>query len=247
MIKTSFIFLERIRKNKEQSLWSQGIKDWPTFLNTSKIRGIAPAKKAYYNRKIHEAQQALHHDNSAYFTDKLPSTQTWRLYDYFKDDACFLDIEIDSYDRINLIGISNYYQTNHFVQTINLTKPQIEQELAKYKLVITFNGASFDLPKIQKQLHLTTTIPHIDLKPLCQKLNLLGGLKEVEKTLNLKRPPHLYGNPVDLWKAFHASGDKEYLDLLLQYNAQDIENLKAIMEYCYKKMKERISCYNLKK
>ncbi|MBW3022318.1 ribonuclease H-like domain-containing protein, partial [Candidatus Woesearchaeota archaeon] len=42
---------------------------------------------------------------------------------------------------------------------------------------------------------------------------------------------------VDLWKAYHASGDKEYLQLLVQYNEEDIVNLKPLMEYCYKRLK----------
>ena len=84
------------------------------------------------------------------------------------------------------------------------------------------------------------TIPHIDLKPLCAQLGLVGGLKEVEKLLNLKRPDHLHGNPVELWKAFHASGDKEYLELLLEYNREDIENLKGVMDFVYKELTNRI-------
>jgi len=104
--------------------------------------------------------------------------------------------------------------------------------------MITFNGSSFDLPKLEKQFRITINMPHIDLKPLCVNLGLKGGLKEVERILDLRRPQHLQGNPVDLWKAFHASGDKEYLDLLISYNKEDIENLKVIMDIVYKKMKE---------
>jgi len=75
---------------------------------------------------------------------------------------------------------------------------------------------------------------------LCVKLGLKGGLKEIERILELKRPAHLYGNPVELWKAFQASGDKDYLDLLLQYNAEDIENLRGVMGYGYKELSNKI-------
>ena len=158
----------------------------------------------------------------------------WRLYNEFKDDCCFLDIEINSLGKVVVVGISNYYNTNFFVKGVNLHL--IQQELSKYKIVITFNGGAFDLPKLKKQLNITFNMPHIDLKPLCVNLGLKGGLKEVEKILHLKRPQHLYGNPVDLWKAFHASGDREYLDLLLDYNREDIENLKGVMDYVYKEL-----------
>ncbi len=239
MIRESFVFLEKCSTRRELSFWKQGIKDWQEFLGKEKIIGIAVAKKEFYNRKIREAQQALSVDNATYFVGKLPGKEMWRLYPHFKEDCCFLDIETDSYGKVVLVGISNYYNTNTFVRGFNLEKNLLEKELGKYKIIITFNGSSFDLPKLKKQLQLEVGMPHIDLKPLCVNLGLKGGLKEVERILNLKRPAHLYGNPVELWKAFHASGDKEYLELLIDYNKEDIENLKGVMNHVYRKLKEK--------
>ena len=234
MITHTFLFLEKINKKKEQAIWAQNIPDWRTFLNTKTIKGISPEKKHYYDRQIKQAQQALREDNSSYFLNKLPTTETWRLYDYFKDNVCYLDIEINSLGKVILVGIHDgNNNTNFFIHGANLATSLIEKELQKYKIIITFNGAAFDLPKLKKQLNINLTIPHIDLKPLCLKLNLKGGLKEIEHLLNLKRPTHLYGNPVELWKAFHASRDREYLQLLLDYNREDCENLQRIMDYCY--------------
>ena len=162
------------------------------------------------------------------------------LYRKYNEETCFLDIEIDSHGKIVLVGISNYYNTNFFIRGINLNKNLLERELDKYKLITTFNGSAFDLPKLKKELDVEINLPHLDLKPLCVNLNLKGGLKKVEKILNLKRPSHLYGNPVNLWKTFHASGDREYLDLLIEYNREDIENLKFIADHIYKKMSEKL-------
>ncbi len=237
MIRNSFIFLEKISVRKEQRLWQQGITDWDSFLKASIVNGISRQKKWHYDRKLREAQQALLENDSAYFKKKLPASGQWRLYDYFHDEAGFLDIEIDSYGKITVVGISNYYKTNFLVRGVNLDTPLLQKELQKYKILLTFNGASFDLPILKKLFQINLTIPHIDLKPLCIQLGLKGGLKEVEKQLGLNRPAHLYGNPVELWKAFQASGDKEYLDLLLEYNREDVENLKGVMEYVYGKLK----------
>ena len=236
MIKNSFIFLEKISKGKEKSIWQQGIKDWNDFLKVKSIKGISLKSKLYYDRKIKEAQQALILEDSNYFIGKLPPKEMWRLYDYFKEEVGFLDIEVDSYGQVILVGISDYYNSNFFVKGVNLDQRMVEKELSKFKLLITFNGNSFDIPKLKKQLSIDFNLPHIDLKPLCINMGLIGGLKEVEKILNLGRPSHLHGNPVDLWKAFHASGDREYLDLLLEYNAEDIENLKTIMKFVYGKL-----------
>ncbi|MDO8511150.1 MAG: ribonuclease H-like domain-containing protein [Nanoarchaeota archaeon] len=240
MIQQSFVFLEKCGAARENSFWKQGITDWRKFLVREKVMGIAAAKKEFYNRRIREAQQALAEDNAAYFVGKLPAKEMWRLYSYFKEDCCFLDIETDSYGNVVVVGISNYYNTNTFVKGFNLERDLLQKELSKYKLLITFNGGAFDLPKLRKQLQLEVKMPHIDLKPLCVKLDLRGGLKEVEKVLNLKRPSHLYGNPVELWKAFHASGDREYLQLLVDYNTEDIENLKGVMNVVYKRMREKV-------
>ncbi len=240
MLRKTFLFLPRISAKKEQALWQQGIKDWQDFLRTEKIKGISTKTKLYYNHKLKEARQALQENNSSWFIGKLPQKEMWRLYNYFKEEACFLDVEVDSRGKVIVMGISNYYQTNQFVAGVNLEKNILQKELNKYKLLITFNGSAFDLPKLRKQFGLEIKVPHLDLKPICINLSWKGGLKEIEKQLNLKRPAHLQGNPVDLWKAFHASGDREYLELLLEYNREDIENLKAIVEKVYRQLSNKI-------
>lgn len=236
MINNSFIFLEKISKKKEQNIWNQKITNWNQFIEKDKIKGISNERKLYYNRKLQQAQK-----NIQEAIKNLPSTEMWRIYPLFKDECCFLDIEINSKGQIIVVGISDYYHTNFFVRNVNLH--QIQQELNKYKLVVTFNGSSFDIPKLKKQLHIKPP-PHLDLKPLCLSLNLKGGLKEVEKQLKIPRPKHLYGNPIQLWKAFHASGDKEYLQLLLNYNREDCENLKLVADYAVKKYINRFIFIN---
>ena len=240
MIRNSFIFLEKISTKTEQNLWKQKILNWNTFLKTKTIKGISSLRKHHYNRKIKEAQAELLKENSSYFTPILPKKETWRLYQYFQEESCYIDIEVDSFGKIILLGIADDYQTKIFVKGANLHPHLIQRELNRYKLIITFNGNSFDLPKLKKQLKIKPLIPHIDLKPLCLNLNLVGGLKAVEKQLSIHRPPKLKGNPVDLWKAFHASGDQDWLNLLIAYNKEDIENLKSIANHCYHKLSKKI-------
>ncbi len=240
MIRNSFIFLPACTPLRERKFWQAGIRDWSTFRSTVKVKGINPQRKLLYNQLLKEADDALQQGDSSYFRGKLPLIHCWRLYDDFRDQVCFLDIETDASGKVTVVGISNYYHTNQFVYGMNLSANALRKELASYKLIITFNGAAFDLPILRKQYGLELTIPHIDLKPLCAQFKLMGGLKEVERILYLKRPQHLYGNPVDLWKAFHASGDREYLDLLLHYNAEDIENLKGVMDHLWKKKCEQM-------
>jgi uncharacterized protein len=240
MIRRSFIFLEKVGKKKEKNIWSQGIPAWHDFLQAEKVKGISAINKYCYDRKIQEAQHALQEDNAAYYVGKLPQIEMWRMYEFFKEECCFLDIEVDGSGRVVIVGISHYFQTNTFVAGVNLEKSLLEKELMKYKIMVTFNGSPFDLPKLKKEFGLTFALPHIDLKPLCVNLGWKGGLKEVERILSLRRPRHLLGNPITLWKAFHASGDREYLDLLIAYNNEDCENLKGVMERAYKELSNKI-------
>ena len=243
MIRKSFIFLEKVGFGKEKNIWNSGIKDWNDFLRVDKIKGISVRSKEYYNRKIKEAKEALVNEESNYFIGKLAAVETWRLYDYFKEETGYLDIEVDSVGKVIVVGISDYYNSNYFVKGVNLSKGEIEKELSKYKLIVTFNGGAFDLPKLRKEMGIVVKVAHLDLKQLCVNLGLVGGLKEVEKRLGLGRPAHLYGNPVDLWKAFHASGDREYLDLLLEYNGEDIENLKSVAGFVYQKLSLKLNLH----
>jgi uncharacterized protein len=238
MITNSFCFLERVKD--EFRIWQQGVKDWQNFLKVKKIVGISERKKLFYDRKIQEALVALDKDDLVYFKSKLPQVEMWRLYDKYREECCFLDIEADAYGKITVVGISDFYNTRFFVRGVNLCKRELLRELFKYKIVITFNGGAFDLPKLRKELDVVFSGVHIDLKPLCVNLGLAGGLKEVERQLGVIRPSHCKGNPIDLWRAFHASGDKEYLDLLLEYNGEDCENLKLVMDYAYKKLSDKL-------
>ena len=238
MIRQSFIFLERVSTKTEKNIRKQA-KDWNNFLITDKIKGLSPKRKQYYNRKIEEAQRALYSFKSEYFTKILPRTETWRLYDFFKDETLYLDIEIaNRKGDIAVIGMYDGVNTKIMIKGFNLNLNILRKELNKYKLIVTFNGSVFDIPVIKRYFSdIIPKIPHIDLRFLCARLGLNGSLKEIEPKLGIKRPRFLKGNPIDLWKAFFASGDREYLDLLIQYNEEDIINLKPLIEYCYKNLK----------
>lgn len=239
MIRNSFIFLEKVNQRTERNIKDQGIKDWQSFLKAENIKGISKKRKLYFDRKIKEAQKALYTFDSYYFIGKLAGTETWRLYEFLKDETLFLDLEIaNKRGDINVIGMYDGVDTKVMVKGFNLDLKRLKKELKKYKLIVTFNGSVHDIPIMQKYFSIIPRIPHIDLRFLCARLGLKGSLKDIEPRINIKRPRNLRGSPVDLWRAYHASGDKEYLQLLIQYNEEDTINLKPLMEYCYKKLKD---------
>jgi len=244
MIRNSYIFLPKIKYKKEQNIWNQDIKNWNDFLSNN-IKGISKKSKAFYDRKINEAKEALRNNNSAYFYNKLPPIETWRLYNYFKDEAVFLDIETSSSTSmesyVTVIGLFDGYDTKIMVRDVNLDITALKKELKKYKLSITFNGAIFDVPYLNRKYpDLIPKIPHIDLRHLCNKVGLKGGLKQIEKELDIKRNlivERFYGGDIlKLWRMYKGSGDKHYLNLLVEYNEEDVINLKKITEYVVEKL-----------
>lgn len=249
MIQNSFIFLEGIGKKLEKSIWKQGIKDWDFFVKKDKIKGISKSRKLYYDGQLLKAKKFLYSFDSSYFSRIMPQNEMWRLYDFFKEDAVFLDIEVDSIDingDITVFGLYDGIVTKTMIKGINLNYNFLKKELQKYKLIVTFNGSSFDLPFIKKRYaDLLPDIAHFDVKSVTKKVGLEGGLKQIEKALGIKREnrivEELYnGDPLTLWKMFRATGDDYYLNLLVEYNEEDVINLKKIAEYSIDKIKNDI-------
>ncbi len=229
MIRKSFSFLPGIGKKKEIHIINQGITSWTKFLNTENIVGISKKRKLFYNQKIKQAEKALYSFDSSYFNN---FKEKWKLYNFFKDEALFLDIEANK--DITVIGISDGVESKTFVDNINLGRKNLQKEIDKYKIIITFNGSSYDLPILKKKLNIKINIPHIDLRHLCAGCGLNGGLKEIEKKLGIKRRNIISnmknGDPSTLFRMYKGSGNPYYLNLLIEYNEEDTINMKRIIE-----------------
>lgn len=220
MIKNSFIFLDGISERRERILWSQGILSWDDFLNSKKISGISMFTKSYYDRKIILAKYNLIEQNSTYFTDKLPSTGAWRLYPSFKEKTVFLDLEAGKQKHIDIITLYDGVHTKSFIRNYNLDVCLIKSALSEFKLIVTFNGGSFDFPIFKRKFgNIIPSIPHIDVRFLCERLGLTGGLKKIERKLMLER------------KTTFLNRNKS-LKNLIDYNSSDVKNLKPILDYC---------------
>lgn len=247
MIQQSFIFLDGIDCKTEKNIWDQGIYDWDSFLKAEKINGITKSRKKYYERQLLKAKSELYNFNSEHFL-RLPQSEMWRLYEFFKDECIFLDIEtsgMDKFDDITVVGLCDSLNTKTMIKGINLDFNNLKKELEKYKLIVTFNGSTFDIPFIRKRYpDLLPNVPNFDLRVACQRVGLKGGLKEIEKELGIKRNEiieKMYGgDALLLWKMFRASGDDYYLNLLIEYNEEDVFNLKKIADYVYDRLKNKI-------
>lgn len=151
----------------------------------------------------------------------------------------YLDIETTGlsrhYAELTVIGIAIESGSKLKVVQLfedNLTDTHLLEVLERVERIYTYNGSRFDLPFIKAKLHidLKQTHKHIDLMYTCWKQNLYGGLKEVEKKLQIKRKlQDIDGRmAVRLWYDHVNNYDKDALKRLLKYNREDTVNLRLL-------------------
>jgi uncharacterized protein YprB with RNaseH-like and TPR domain len=172
--------------------------------------------------------------------------EAWRAYSHFARDAVYLDIETtglsSSDDRITLVGVSGGGAYRVFLAGADLES--LPDYLRRYQIIITFNGAGFDLRFLRAAFPGLPLPPlHIDLRRVTHRLGMTGGLKAIERSLGLRRDAavaHLDGlEAVRLWRRYQR-GDRGALDLLVQYNTEDVLHLETIMQTSYAALSSRM-------
>lgn len=234
MLEESFVLLPGVRQRTEQKLW-QHVHCWDEFLGAQRIKGVGKARKGKFDRRLREAKVHLREENEKFFAKALPFSEQWRLYEQFKDEAVYLDIETSGYyGNITVIGLSDGVDAKTMVRGFNLDRSLLRKELSKYKLLVTFNGKSFDVPVIQRYFGFPIRLPHVDLRFACQKAGYTGGLKAIEKELRITRREEVQDvsgeDAVYLWQQWRSTGDRDYLNKLVWYNEEDILNLPPLAE-----------------
>lgn len=243
MLEHTFIHIPGIGLKTEKSLWERGISTWRDFLIQEELI-FSRARDAMIRNQLTASFD--HFDDISFFSQRLSSAHLWRLYGAFKEKAVYLDIETSGgpqgMDEITVIGIYDGRTVQTFVNGINLN--DFESAIVHYDLLVTFSGASFDLPFIRRWFPNIALPPaHIDLRFLLSRLGYRGGLKRIEKAFGLLRGEAIDGmngyDAVRLWQAYQW-GDRYALDLLVQYNTADIVHLLPLMEAGYQRMKESL-------
>jgi len=240
MLNSSFIHIQGIGAITEQRLWETGFRDWDSF--SGDITIPFPAGRKYFLEKgIEESRRHLANRNPVYFSKHLPSNQCWRLFPEFRESAVYLDIETTGLDRyfndITTIALYDGQSIKTYVRGQNLE--DFIEDIQKYKVIVSYNGKSFDIPFIEHHFNIQLDHAHIDLRYILHSLGFRGGLKGCEKQLGMDR-----GDLSDidgffavlLWDEYQKTGDPKALETLLSYNIQDTINLENLM----------VTAYNLK-
>ena len=153
----------------------------------------------------------------------------------------YLDIETTGlsafFDYITVVGILRCDGSrDELIQLVGqeVTRGNLITALRDVTNIYTYNGARFDLRFISNSLgiDLSSQYSHRDLMYDCWRCNLYGGFKAVERQLGI--PRRLVGvsgyEAVQLWWSYVKGGNERALATLLEYNKEDVVNLKALRE-----------------
>ena len=238
MIESTFVFLKGIGLTTERRLWSEGVLTWTDFIGTDRIQGLSLARKQLCDVEVRLAQDHHRRDDARYFAKCLKSRDHWRLYEWLRTRAVYLDIETTANFEISVVGLFANGRMTSLVRGESLTAARLNEELSQYDLIVTFNGATFDLPCLRAHFpNLSFDQPHMDLCLLGRQLGLRGGLKRVEELLGIERPQAIVGmdgwDAVRLWNRWRQSRDATAHALLLAYNEADCRNLEPLADLLY--------------
>jgi uncharacterized protein YprB with RNaseH-like and TPR domain len=153
----------------------------------------------------------------------------------------YLDIETTGlspgYCDITVVGIHLVSEhESRFIQLVgdDVTANNILRALDGVGTLYTYNGSRFDLPFIYIHLgvNLAKLFSHCDLMYHCWRNNLYGGFKGVERQLGIQRKlKEIDGlEAVRLWWKYVNDYDEIALATLLEYNKEDVLNLKTLKE-----------------
>ncbi len=243
MLQNTFIHIQSIGALTEQRLWESGLSDWDAFYDDISIP-LSGNRKYLLQKGIDESRQHLYQNNPGYFSKHLPSNQSWRLFPEFRNSTVYLDIETTGldhqYNSITTIALYDGQALKTYVHGQNLD--DFIEDIQQYKVIISYNGKSFDIPFIENFFNIRLNHAQIDLRYVLYSLGFSGGLKGVERQLGTDR-----GNLRDidgffavlLWDEFLKTKSRQTLETLLAYNIQDTVTLENLMVIAYNmKLKE---------
>jgi len=229
MLTRTFIHIRGIGTKRECFLWRRGITDWHRAIEAdlSFMGKISDEIKAVSLESIKEYEQR----HCAFFADNLPGRERWRMWQDFRDECVYLDIETDPFVP-TVIGVYKNGEYRNFVRGRNFEDAL--EYLNGVKFFVTYFGSGFDVPVLRRHFgpELLTDAAHLDLMHVLHSMGIKGGLKASEKILGISRPHEVEGmsgdDAVRLWFEYKY-GNMQSLDTLVTYNREDVINLEKIL------------------
>lgn len=239
MLERTFLHIPGIGTTTEQALWRQGCETWSDLLANVDRVSCGHVSRSTVVGVLEKSQEALAEGRASFFRYGLGLKESWRAFPEFRDRAVYLDIETDggqSGDSITMIGLYDGFDFRCLIKGRDLDLfPEI---IEQYGMIVTFFGASFDLPMILKRFRgLKLEQLHIDLCPTLRRIGIRGGLKRIEKDLGISRGDDTDGlngyDAIRLWRRYTTFHDDRALETLVAYNREDVVNMVRLAEVAY--------------
>ena len=246
LLRRSFQHLPGISAAEEARLWAEGISDWADLIRHTPVQLDMYRKRGSALQSAVEAsEEALANRDVAFFANRLPKREHYRIAASFPERCVFLDIESTGlstyYDQVTLVGWS--VDDTYTVLIDPGRIEELERRLHEHAMVVTFNGSLFDLPFLARRFKKSWSgLCHVDLRYLAKRVGLTGGQKKIEGELGLTREASLEGitgaEAVALWFDY-KEGDLDALRELIRYNHADIEGMKFLFEEVIRRVVSR--------
>jgi uncharacterized protein YprB with RNaseH-like and TPR domain/predicted nuclease with RNAse H fold len=248
MLDQTFIHIPGVGRKTERELWDAGVTSWDDFAGfLTRPAAISPGLRRRLEAYIPQSIEAVQRGDAAFFRRLSSLGEAWRLFPAFADRCVYLDIETTGlspvFDTVTMVGLFDGRRYQTFIDGQNLQ--ELPEQLKKYAVVVTFNGAGFDLRFLKlafKNLELPPI--HIDLRWVTRRLGHRGGLKSIEKDFGICRDQSVEdvdGHEATVLWARHLRGDQSALRSLITYNSEDVVHLKAIMEMAYDRLAKQVA------
>jgi uncharacterized protein YprB with RNaseH-like and TPR domain len=236
MLERTFRHCPGVGAATEAGLWRSGVRTWSDVI-AGRAGGLVSRGLAIrLEDTAAESVVRLRERDARWFARSLARQDHWRAVEAFADGIAFLDIETTgSYasDVATVIGIHDGNRLHQFVRNENI-RAWLDR-VSDRTLLVTFAGSSFDLPFLRREFGVPLDLLHVDLCPILRRLGYAGGLKAVEERLGLMRPAHTAGlsgmDAVRLWFEWENNGLRGSLDRLMAYNAEDVCNLRRLLDF----------------
>ncbi len=234
MIEQAFQHLPGLGPERLKQLDAFGVRDWPDLRARLSELPFGPGTRTKLEGAVSRCEQALAENDLHYLVKTLAAPDQWRILGRYFDRAAYFDIEtsgLDASSVVTLIACWHKGALHTFVRGRNLEA--FLDLLDEVELLVSFNGASFDVPRVLSEFHIPTIpCPHLDLRWVCYHQQHRGGLKQIERNLGIRRPPDLVGvdgaEAVWLWNLWEQGGNQRALDRLIRYCCADVITLEQV-------------------
>ena len=157
MLKKTFLHFPGIGLKTERKLWNEGICSWNDLENIlgmeKEPRFAGKRLPPSFKNQLEISRKNYEERKANFFAGRLPPNQVWRLFADFRGSAAFLDIETTGLggdgDHITTISLYDGRSLSYYVWGENMQ--DFPRDIARYSLLVTYNGKCFDLPFIERE------------------------------------------------------------------------------------------------